>query len=271
MKRFVTLLLLFVMSISLVACGGKESSNESKTTTKYPTGIWVLMYYGDENGEYVEEFNKRNAVNEDVEIISWACENYGNVCFFRINQGGKAIYHRLNGDEFNCEFDEEKVTIDGIGSSEYKLQGDKFVFEDPEFEGSYLVMVNTNEKILAKMQDGCYGTVDLKDAKIGDLVALGKYEISPGNDKLEWIKWRVLDKDGDNILIICEQLIDSYAYNTNPNMENLDKVNWKDSTCRAFLNNETDGFLSMFNEEERELIQVTHNENKACNRKLKIK
>ena len=263
MKKIISLLVLLVMLISLVACAGGNNEDEPKKTTNYPVGNWVLMYYGNSQGEYVEELNQ-SEFSGVTDIIAFICEKYGDICYFKINEDGKALYHKLNGEEFECEFDDEKITFD-FGITEYKLTGDHFYLEDPEFQGSYLVMFNVSDNTLAKMLEGCYGTVELKDAKVGDLVALGKYETSPGNDRLEWLKWRVLDKDGDKLLIICDELIDSYAYNTNPNQVNLDKVNWKDSTCRAFLNNETDGFLSMFSEEERSLIQVTHVDNTACN------
>lgn len=65
----------------------------------------------------------------------------------------------------------------------------------------------------------------LKKAKIGDTVRYGSYHGSS-----EWI---VLDKDGDNLLLISEKCLDAMPYNT----ERTD-VTWETSSIRAWLNGE---------------------------------
>jgi hypothetical protein len=78
-------------------------------------------------------------------------------------------------------------------------------------------------------------------AKVGDIMEFGGYS------------WRVIAVQGDNALIITEEVIDLRAYN-----EEREDVTWADCDLRAWLNGE---FLDSFDEGERDLIVETRNGN----------
>ncbi|MBQ6877797.1 MAG: hypothetical protein IJO22_05290 [Oscillospiraceae bacterium] len=65
----------------------------------------------------------------------------------------------------------------------------------------------------------------LKNAKIGDTVTFGSYHGSS--------KWKVLDKNGEKLLLISEKCLDAMPYNT----ERTD-ITWENSSIRAWLNGE---------------------------------
>ena len=78
MKKIIAILLAAVLLLSLAACGGKTDSTAKTTEAQeavsetpseavdmsaaedalaIPAGLYMFKYIGDENGEYVEEFN----------------------------------------------------------------------------------------------------------------------------------------------------------------------------------------------------------------------
>ncbi len=110
------------------------------------------------------------------------------------------------------------------------------------------------------------GSTAIDKAEIGDLVCLGNYETYPYNEETEPLYWRVIDKKDGKLLILCDKLIDSFSFNYNPDLVDLDQVTWENCSLCEFLNNE---FLDMmFTEEEKALVQTTVNENKAANEEL---
>ena len=82
----------------------------------------------------------------------------------------------------------------------------------------------------------------LKDSEVGDFVVLGAYEqdnnISNGK---EIIAWRVLAKDGDNVLLISDKALDSQEYDL---AEHGNNTTWVECALRSWLNNSflNDGF-----------------------------
>ena len=107
----------------------------------------------------------------------------------------------------------------------------------------------------------------LKKLGIGDLVAIGNYDIIPNNEKQEALMWKVIDKKDGKLLVITDKLIDAFSFNYNQSKENVEDVTWENCSLREFLNNE---FINMqMTEDERNMIATTHNENKACNEYLK--
>lgn len=269
MKKLFVVLLSFLMAATLYGCGPREggSSNDRKEETTLPSGIWVLRYIGNDNGEYVEEFNlTQDFYGNTINIIEMATVDYGEISYIELNENGEGTYYSMGGrDPASISFTADKVTKDGV-EKEYKREGNRLWFpeDDPVFNE---VFENVSEELLEKIKRGAYDCVDFDKAEIGDLVAIGEYEMSPGNDRKEPIKWRVLDKDGDRLFVLCDKLIDSFSYNHNPDQTNLDAVTWENSSIRAFLNDPA-GFLSCFNEDELAMMEMTHNENKAANEEL---
>lgn len=76
------------------------------------------------------------------------------------------------------------------------------------------------------------GIEGLVDAVPGKIIFVGSYKAEDDLDgKAEQIKWRVLDKQEDRVLVIAEEGIDSKPYNTF-----YKSVTWETCTLRLWLN-----------------------------------
>lgn len=72
-----------------------------------------------------------------------------------------------------------------------------------------------------------------KDESIGRMVTFGTYpQTAAGNDNTP-IEWIVLDRDGDEYLLISKMILDCHSY-----YPEYADVAWENSTLRAWLNNE---------------------------------
>ena len=75
-----------------------------------------------------------------------------------------------------------------------------------------------------------------------------------GSYQGEAIEWRVLDKKGDEVLLLSEYGLDAQPFDTS----GKERVLWKDSTIRKWLNN--DFYNSAFSEKEKEYIVLSSSE-----------
>ncbi len=93
-----------------------------------------------------------------------------------------------------------------------------------------------------------YKKAKLGSADIGDVIYFGGYEQdNDASDGKEDIEWRVLDKDGDRLLIISKYALDCHKYN-----EVEADVTWETCSLRSWLN---ETFINeAFDEKERERI-----------------
>ena len=85
----------------------------------------------------------------------------------------------------------------------------------------------------------------------GDLTSFGHYE--QDNDKsngAEAIRWRVLEREGQKVLLFAEQNLDAQPYNTNST-----SVTWEKCTLRTWLNN--DFLNTAFTQAQQEAILTT--------------
>ena len=254
-----------VMIVFLSGCSGnKEDNQEEEIVNKIPEGIYLVQYFGNSSGEYVEEVNfTEDFYGRPIEILPWLAEDYGETAYFDIDEEGKGTFYDFT-KVFSVTFDEEKFVTDEGNEFTYTMNGNTFWFEETPGSDMYFIMKKVSMDEVNLVLSGCWGTKPISEAEIGDLVVLGTYDTAPGNDKTEPLRWKIIDKDGDNILIIVNDLIDSFSYNYNPDKSNLDSVTWENSSLRAFLN-DSEGFLSIFSKEELGRMQITHNENKAQN------
>ena len=115
-------------------------------------------------------------------------------------------------------------------------------------EGQYEAAISIFE-FLGEYKDSEKRIIEI--ANIGDIVTFGSYEQdnddSNGKEKIKWI---VLDKTEDQILVISKCGLDCQAYN----YEYTD-VTWEICSLRGWLNNE---FInSAFTEEEQSKIAIT--------------
>lgn len=85
---------------------------------------------------------------------------------------------------------------------------------------------------------------DSSDFQIGDYLSFGEYQG-------EEIEWRVLDKDGDNLLVISEYGIDAKPYNVE-----YEDVTWETCSLRKWLND--DFLMGAFSTDERKRIRLSH-------------
>lgn len=95
----------------------------------------------------------------------------------------------------------------------------------------------------------------------GDTVYYGMYQQDTG-DVDDWsdLEWRVLARDGDDVLLLSEKCIASLPYETvgqTALLDDLKEVTWESCTLREWLN---DAFMmTAFSEEERAHILIaTH-------------
>ena len=89
----------------------------------------------------------------------------------------------------------------------------------------------------------------LKDKQVGDIFEFGRYPQSP-EGKEKPIRWLVMRRDSDSLLVVSEYILDAKRYT-----ENIFKVSWSECTLRAWLNGE---FMEKaFDESERHLILLT--------------
>ncbi len=268
-RRLIALLTALALLCALAACGGKTPAGTDETTTEgtqnlanVPTGLWALTYIGNENGEYVEEFNVVEGFDgKPVNFMEIATLDYGEISYFDLDENGEGVLREYSKDPRSVKFDAEKLTFDDGTEIPYVRDGDRLWYEDEP--GFFCVMLNVTQAEYERILRGAYDCKLLKDAQIGDLVALGTYDTAPGNDKTEVIKWRVIDKDGDKLLILCDQLIDSFCYHNEEKGGVLETMSWQDSTVRAFLNG--DFLTCCFTEEEIALIETTHLKNEGLN------
>ena len=92
----------------------------------------------------------------------------------------------------------------------------------------------------------------LYQAEVGDIIRFGEYE--QDNDLLngkEPIEWQVLERDGDNILVISRYVLDARAYHDKINID----VTWETCSMREWLNGSF--FENAFNEKQKERLLST--------------
>ncbi|MDD6796769.1 MAG: DUF6273 domain-containing protein [Clostridia bacterium] len=98
-------------------------------------------------------------------------------------------------------------------------------------------------------------TKSLKSAQTGDIVTFGNYE-QDGNTSngAEPIKWLVLDRQGDRMLVISRYALDCQTYNTT-----YTAVTWETCTLRNWLN--TEFYNTAFSDSEKASVITTTIEN----------
>lgn len=259
-----------------------------------PVGTYLLSYMGDEEGNRVDEFNEVEVSGKKTDIIQFLYE-YASTESFTINEDGTGLYK--GGDagavERKVTFYNDYFETEGGTKVSYKYDGEKFwsdykvtergsdiegitmddiyaedngvlkyaPWERGESFASSSIFEKTTPETVALVFEGKGGSVPIKDAEIGDKVCIGNFDTLPGNEKIEPIFWRVIDKKDGKLLILSDQLLDNYAFNNNQAEEKT--TSWETSSLRAFLNG--DFYTMCFTEDEQKLIQETHLTNEACN------
>ena len=271
---------------------------ESKpVSTSHPVGSFIFVYTGDSDGNCVDELNEIEFNDKKYDTKTFL-NKLSITESFTINEDGSGIYKAgVEGVlERKVTFYDDYFETEGGTKVAYKYDGEKlWSFYEVKEKGTDLenislddiysegngsskyapwekgetltgasVFEKTTPEMISLAFEGKGGSVPIKDAKVGDLVCIGNFEIVPGNEKTEPIFWRVIDKQDGKLFILSEKLLDNYAFN-NVQGEN-DTTTWETSSLRKFLNGD---FLTMcFTEDEQKLIQTTHLTNEACNEEL---
>lgn len=288
MKKLLCFLLVLVLLLTGSACGEIPGKNDAESSTQaqpaetqaeptaqeaqYPRGLYMLRWIGDESGAYLPEGNEF----EDHGGMTTLLET-----MYRENE---TLWCEIGEDgvgRMTLPFGRDPVSIDfntgeagkvqyGDYLVPYYVDGDgAFRFPEDDVTIYWDVMEPCSQARLDLVFAGKGGTVPLSEAEVGDLVCMGQFLQDEYRESLSPIRWRVIDKQDGSLLLLCDKLLDSFAYNTNPAQEVLTDVTWENSTIRAFLNDESeDGFLSMFTKDERARMLTTHLENKAANAEL---
>ncbi len=265
MLYFIWLICFMIAVSSCSSGGGQEPAGQD--LGKVPSGSWVIRYYGDEDGKYVEDLNMTvDYWGDPINTIEKDLLELGRTPFLTLDEEGKGTFTDVWGETVDVTFNDGKVTFGDGYETAYVMQDD-FLWFQAEYQDYYNVMEKVSEELLAKIKDGAFDCVEPGKAEVGDMVTLGTFDTYPFNEKTEPLRWRVLAKEDNRILILCDELIDVFAYNTNPDQVGLNDVTWENSSLRAFLNG-TDGFLQMFTDDEIAKMQVTHLENNAANEEL---
>ena len=271
-KKILTILSVILIVFSAAACSngepGRPDNNEKPQTRDItPSGIWVLRYAADENGDYVQDYNIIDDYDfGEMSFIEKDIYDYGYLTCFRLDESGKGTFTDFFDKIQNVAFEGNEIKFENGYKTTYRMKGDLMVFKEENRE-YYDVMENVSEKLYEQIKRGAFECVELNKAEIGDLIGFGEYDIWPYNDQKEVIRWRVIYKKGDDLLVLCDRLIDAFSYNHNPELRDLDSITWENCSLRAFLN-DPEGFLSCFTKEESDMIRTAHLENKAANKEL---
>ena len=267
-KKFILVIVLTLILIAELFCltgcnkNDKNDVNESNT----PVGIYRLIYSGNSEGEYVAKFNEFTDFNGNPITLQEMMYENNDAIYYSLNSDGTGFFMGTNG-KIDAKVTETTLTNEKGTALPYTIKDNKIIMAGENNSERYDVYEKTNQKTIDLILNGKGGSVPIEEAEIGDLVAIGTYDIVPNNEKQEALMWKVLDKKDGKLLVIADKLIDSFSFNYNPNKENINDVTWENCKIRQFLNNE---FISMqMTEDEAKMIVTTHNENKACNEYLK--
>lgn len=104
------------------------------------------------------------------------------------------------------------------------------------YEDSKLYIISINGAV-------SQGTVLGQAVKVGDTISFGNWDNGDGDEKVKWLVISV-DSEKKRAFVVSEEILEAMAYGNNDS--------WRDSSLRAWLNNE---FLnSAFSAEEKALI-----------------
>lgn len=290
MKRLVCLLLAIALLAMLTACGGsadgKGGGNDSATegapdaqtvptedaAAQYPRGLYMLRWIGDESGAYLPEGNEFEDYGGMTTLLETMYKENETIWCEIGEDGAGTVYLPFGSDPTPIDFNTGEPGKVQFGDYLVPYQVDEdgaFRFPEDDVTVYWDVLEPCSQERLDLVFNGMGGSVPLSEAEVGDLVCMGQFIQDEYETMLSPVYWRVIAGEDGKVLLLCEKLLDSFAYNTNPAQEVMTDVTWENCSLRAFLNDESeDGFLSMFTEAERARMLTTHLENKAANAEL---
>ena len=209
-------------------------NTEAITSNKYDRAMELI-----ESGDYDSAY----ALLDEI----------GNTEAITTNKYDRAMKLIESGD-----YDSAYALLDEIGNSE-AIASNKYdramkFINSGDYVSAYILLKglsykDSNEKLLGIRHE--YEQSMMKKADVGNYVRFGSYEQDndTSNGK-EDIKWKILAKEDNRLLLISEKALDCKQYNTS-----RDKVTWETCSLRKWLN---ETFLNYaFNTNEQALIQNT--------------
>ena len=132
---------------------------------------------------------------------------------------------------------------------QYKLSKATQLIDSGDYQAAYMLLDGLSYRDSAEKLQSVKPAL-IKNAKVGDIVYFGTYEQDndTSNGK-EDIKWRVLAKENNRILVISDKALDCQPYNSS-----YRDITWENCTLRKWLNN--DFVNAAFTAEERAKIPM---------------
>lgn len=216
------------------------------------TDVWYESYrkYCKENGIFIPEYEDLSSPVTMRELAAVLSALLPDEAFSE-----KVFIFRLFFSEDETYDDDElyddilKVCQSGILDTHDHGDG-RHVFQLFEkVKRGYLAKVLS--RIITPHAQGTYTISDCSDIEAGDYLVLGLYEqdndLSDGTEPIEWL---VLERDGNNLLIVSRYGLDCVPYN-----DSETDVTWETCSLRRWLNNQ---FMnSAFSSAEKSVIIET--------------
>ena len=150
------------------------------------------------------------------------------------------------------DYDSAYALLEEIGDKE-AIASNKYdraikYIESGDYKAAYMLLDGLSKDNAEKFQSVKQALI--KNAKVGDIVYFGTYEQDndTSNGK-ENIKWLVLEKENNRVLVISDKALDCQPYNSS-----FTVVTWENCTLRKWLNN--DFINAAFTAEERAKIPM---------------
>ena len=138
-------------------------------------------------------------------------------------------------------------------STESQMQNEETSKQEETMEQKDAETAEAPAPVTHTIYDGT--TVELSKAKVGDVVLFGAYEQDNiTSNGVETIPWYVLDKDGDDLLLMSVYLLDCVQYH-----KVSTSITWENCTLRQWMND--DFYNSAFTASEKKYIRTSYLEN----------
>ncbi len=149
----------------------------------------------------------------------------------------------------NCRESQPPLSFDDqeFDTEEIQKAEEDIPFSPPSKHPKFKRLIRKHAETIDTNKPQIAQTVSLENAEVGGYITFGIYEQDNDTAEKEPIRWKVLDKQGDELLIISEKILDCVKYN-----EGYVDVTWETCALRVWLNED---FLNdAFTEEEQERI-----------------
>ena len=200
----------------------------------YEAAYVLLAEIGNSEAIASSKYNRAVALLDsgDYEVAYMLLEEIGNSDAIASSKYDRAVA-LLNSGDYEVAY----VLLEEIGNSEAiassKYDRAETLLYSGDYEAAYMLLNGLNYKDSNILLNEILHTTEwIKECPVGGIVLFGSYEqdnnTSNGKEDIEWL---VLAKEGNRILVVSKNALDSQPYNTN----NTD-VTWESCSLRNWLN-----------------------------------